>query len=376
MRCRVSVIFLGLIILAGCSDSGISPPTGSADASVDSAPRPEAGAIDSAPSIDVAQVDGFTPCDRDLGKMTLVPNYCVYAKFETTAAAFTLSGNTLWTYEQTGNEHKVQEWQLAAGQTALVAPQDFFSFTLSGTDVIYPNSYLARSAAGFLALGYNNDDFSNPAGQIMVGSKGKKPGSVEKANGNFSAVFYNDKTLLINASVGIGKAQEGQGLYVYGQDTPEESWKLVSGLGEASGFTLINKDALFVGGYFFADSKSKLFAFSRKAVAAAIASKTPLNATTDGVLAHEGAVLSAALLGNSLIMARADESFAFTDVITTPFSLDAADKVELSPIVKTAILANDSGANVVAMAADSGKVGILFNLAGGKDYIVIMNKSL
>jgi hypothetical protein len=182
--------------------------------------------------------------------------------------------------------------------------------------------------------------------------------------------------MLVNASGGVGKAQDGQGLYVHDKNNPEDSWKLIKGLGDASGFTLINNDVLFVGGYFYSDNSSKLFAFSRKAVKAAIDGQKVLDATTDGVLVYEGATLAATILGNNLVLARANESFAFSDIVFFPFTVGAGDKVALSETMQTVVTANDSGANVTALGSDSGKLGVIFDLAGGKKYLTFFEKLL
>jgi hypothetical protein len=359
---------LATIGLLGCSSSDTpradlawSLEARAADARLADAPRaadarPDAGAAACAAGL-------------DLKPLVLDAGYCVLYRVPLAGApgAFAASSGRVWTYTITSaaSPAKGELWESAVDASAqkLGAASAVFSFALPAAKV-FASGYLARSPSGALfAAGYTEDITYD--GGLFIGAKGATPKQLDKAKGNFDALFLDEGTLLING-VGLGAAQEGQGVYLWREGAAPR--RLVKDLGTMSGHLALAPGALFAGGY-FADG-NKLYAFSLAEVKAAIASGKALSAASDGDLVYAGGALGVATLGEELAIVKMNATtFAAEELVLLPATV-AGDKVTAG--TPRTLVAPGGGVVIDGIAGDGGALAISF--AGVKELAAIRRR--
>jgi hypothetical protein len=278
------------------------------------------------------------------------------------ADAMAYSGAKAWIYSlvsgSSGYTGGVLEYDVDGQAQKLVSsPPVFLAFAAPGSK-LYAGEYLARSPGGQLAAGYTADTTFD--GQVLYGDKGiKTPKAVDKATGNYDVVFLGETDLLINGT-GAGAAQEGQGVYLAQEG--KAPWLLIKDLGSFSGHLALGPGVLYAGGYF--NDGNKLYAFSLTELQSAISGGTALSATTDGDLIHTGGVLDAvALDDDSLVVSRADASFAFEAVTQIPVTV-SGDTVQAGQ-AKDLVTAGGA-VQPKRLAAAGAQVALLLDDGAGK----------
>lgn len=298
-----------LSALLACSDSSAPPAAAAATADAARDAPSDNSMADSLPS-DASPVDQAAPdaagCadELDLSPFTLDPGYCVVRRFAVDGLphCFNLAADELWTFHPSTADPKdwpVKRQRYDAASGTLGAAETVFSFTPqidAPADKAFGSEFLALSAGGQVAAGYTvNKTF---AGEVLWGS-GPTAKTVEQATGNFDAIFFDEQTLLIDGS-GAGAAQEGQGVYIVADG--EQPRRLIDGLGDLSGHLALGDSVLFAGGFF--GTETRIYAFTRAEVAAAISAGETLTAAEHGDLVYTGSLLDAAALHDALVVAR------------------------------------------------------------------------
>jgi hypothetical protein len=364
------------ILAAGCSSSASNP-----DATHDRLLL-EAGHDTRAPDtshVDAPRADQSAPvCSPglSLSPLSLAPDYCVTRRLKLPASygAFALRGDSLWTFSghttTTVGELKgeVQRWPIDPKSGALGASTVVFSFSEVATVKIFASEYLAAApgSAGPFAVGFTLDKTFE--GAIYRGSAGGAPQKIGGAQGNFDALFLDDKTLLVNG-FGAESAQLGQGVYLLEAGKPAR--RLIKDLGAMSGYLALGTHALFAGGYF--TDGSKLYGLSLAELNAAIAGGKELSASADGDLVYSGSALDAAALGDDLVIARVDTSFAFDGVSVVPVTV-SGDKVTATTQTPQPIVTEAAGATVDRLATDGAQLGLLLTASGQTELAVVQHK--
>jgi hypothetical protein len=314
-----ALLFVLTLLLLGCSDSTPSPDHGQPDSrtpdrpalgdrlAADHARKPEAQSPDAAPIL---------PCATglDLNPLQLDSNYCVAARFDLpqAPAAIALDSGHLYTLIAGGTPYllQVKKHTISTGGQ-LGAAADFFTATVTDTGTIYPGEYLALAPdASSAAIGYT---LYSTDGGMFWGTEGGAPTAIAKANGNYRAAFLDAKTLLIDG-LGVGAAQDGQGVYVLPQG--QAARRVVKDLGSLSGLLVLTDKAMLAGGYF--GKGNQIFGFDRAAVSAAIQGSTQLSATD---LVYSGEAADAATLDDDLVVARFDASYKVVAVSRVPITV-------------------------------------------------------
>ena len=381
MSTRMYSLFITLALvlgLASCSDDTKQLPDGSttpdmaqkdsgSDATPDKGPL-----VDQAPSVDNALPDAAASlCNSslDLKPLTLDTAYCVVYRAALAAAinAFNFKGDTVWTFTGSGTSFvgKVEEAAIDAKTGKLGAASSVFSFTPTITGTIYAGGYLAASPKGFLAAGVTEG--KTFTGEIFWGDKGiKTPKKVDKANGNFSVVFLDDSTLLINGT-GVGSAQSGQGVYWYKEgQTPR---LLIKDMGVASGDMALGAKTVYAGGYF--TGGSKLYGFSLAEIKAAISGSKTLSASTDGDLIHSGSISGAAALGDDVALLTLDSAWKFK-AVTHTIVIVTGDK--LTSGAPTDLVQAGGTTAVSGLAASGNRLGLYLTDSTKQELAFIIEK--
>ncbi|MFZ5786194.1 MAG: hypothetical protein ACOY3Y_07100, partial [Acidobacteriota bacterium] len=312
---RALPLVLSLLVLAPACSSNDPPAAdagvdrGSVDRTLRELAAPETGAREAAAPV--------CPPGLDLKPFTLDAAYCVLyrAPLATAASAVATTANRVWTFASAGTPAGglLEEHAVKPGGVQLEAASAVFGFPLPATKH-YLGTYLARSAGGKLAAGYTEDQTFD--GAIYFGAKGGSPVKIEKAQGNYDAIFLDDETLLVNGA-GLGAAQEGQGVYLWRAGSAPR--RLVKDLGGMSGQLALGPGVLHAGGYF--TDGNKLYAFTLAEVKAAIAAGKTLSATSDGDLVYAGGSLDAAALADDLVVAKMN---------TTTFAVEAVQRIAVT----------------------------------------------
>jgi hypothetical protein len=218
-------------------------------------------------------------------------------------------------------------------------------------------------------VGYATADIMNPQGSIYVGSAGATPREIEDANGNFAAAFLDEDTLLVNASRGVGSAQNGQGVYaVRGQGNAE---LLIGELGDNSGFLAVTDDFVLAGGYWATEMTTRIYGFSRAKVLQALAENKRLSASADAELLAQGNFLAAAVWQQALVLAVADANYALTKITRRALTLDG-DRVQLSGTETTLATPGDSSTSLANLVSDGARLGVVLVDGAGKKEMALV----
>ncbi len=329
-----------------------------ADLAVRDAVAPDAGQRDKAAPA--------CPAGLDLKPYSLDAGYCVLYRvpLATAASAVALSADRVWTVASAGTPAMgvLEEHGVEASGTKLGAASPFFSFPLPATKS-YLGTYLARSPGGKLAAGYTEDQTFD--GALFLGAKGATPLKLEKAQGNYDALFLDEDTLLVNGA-GLGAAQEGQGVYLHKAGSAPR--RLVKDLGAMSGQLALGASVLFVGGYY--SDGNKLYGLSLAEVKSAIASGKTLSATTDGDLIYAGGSLDAVALGDDLVVAKMNTTTFAVEAVQRIATTLAGDKLSAGA---SSTICTPGGATTLEGLASDGEVLALL-LSGGKELAAIRRK--
>lgn len=284
-------------------------------------------------------------------------------------AAAALSGEQLYTFApKDGRAFTVRRWPLQ-GADALGASEEVQSFTAQLTDELYPSEFLAVRE-GTVAVGYNTMDFTNPRGAVLWIDAGAA-GEELSAGGNYDAVFFDGDTLLVD---GLG-AGELTGQAVYALRRGHAPQRLISGLGDNSAPLLLGTNVLLAGGYYLEEGKTKIFGFTRSAVAAALSAGAELSADRDGVLVAEGNFLDGAALDDDLVVIDADDAFTFAGVSRIPVRLDG-ETLTADPPTAVVLPAADGAGEVKRLTSDGGRLGLLLTDAEGAAHLAVIRKAL
>jgi hypothetical protein len=352
-----------LILVSACSsndppwaDAGID--RGSADLSRREVAAPDAGATEAAAPV--------CPSGLDLKPFTLDAGYCVRYRvpLATVASAVATTADRIWTFASAGTPAGglLEEHAVKPGGTQLEAASAVFGFPLPAAKH-YPGTYLARSAGGKLAAGYTEDQTFD--GAIYLGAKGGTPIMIEKAQGNYDAVFLDEETLLVNGA-GLGAAQEGQGVYLWRAGSAPR--RLIKELGGMSGQLALGPGVLHAGGYF--TDGNKLYAFTLAEVKAAIAAGKTLSATADGDLVYAGGSLDATALADDLVVAKMNTTTYAVEAVQRIAVTIAGDKVSAG--ATTTICTPGGALTLEGIASDGQTLALL--LAGGKELAAVRQR--
>ncbi len=359
------------------ADLGADQGSGAADsarpdtlASADSA-RPDSARPDTLASADQGADMSVNPRCRkalNLNPFTLAKEYCAVYRFTQSGspAAFNFHNNDVYvlSLSSVGSNHagEVNTFTIDTETGLPGAASSVFSFSFVSAATIYAGSYLALSPKPYAAVGYTESGTFD--GAIYWGDKGiTTPKKVDKATGNFDAVYLDDQTLLVNGT-GLGATQSGQG--VYGYQEGKTPVLLIKDLGIASGFMGLGMSTLYVGGY-FASGGSKIYGLTLGEVKAAITGGKTLSATTNGDLIYAGSTLDAAALGDDLVVATLDTSWAFKSVdrVTVTIGGPGVGGSTVTPLWTKTVLSKGSGASALdtvgALAAGTSTLGLLLS---------------
>ena len=348
-----------IMTLVACSDD-------------DDKPGPDAttgkdGGADATPDMMVPDMPPLPA--KDLKPFVLDSGYKVLYRFNdplaTGAAAFNFSGTKLYLFEFGGSPSagkvSVADVDPKTGKPGALSTVISFSPSVTGT--LFAGGYLALSPKAFVAAGYTESKTFD--GQIFWGDKGiKTPKKIDKAKGNYDAVFLDDKTLLINGT-GVGTAQSGQGVYLYQEaKTPR---RLIKDMGIASGIMVLGATTVYAGGYF--STGNKVYGFSLAEIKDAIAKSKTLS-STDGDLVSTDSASDAAVLGDDLVLAKLDTSWKFSSVTVIPVTV-AGDK--LTAGTAKDIITGGGIAGVTKLAGKGKHLG-LYIADGSKKELAIIEK--
>ena len=388
MSSRKTVLTITTILalaLAACSDDdkpGPDATTGKdvgADASADKGPAPDQEGVDQM-TVDLKVVDQNASFDKatpdmpllakDLKPFVLDSGYTVLYRFDDPvaagAAAFNFSGTKLYLFEFGGSPAagKVSEAAIDVKTGKPGALSTVISFSPGLTGTLFASSYVALSPKLLVAAGYTES--TSYDGEIFWGDKGiKTPKKIDKAKGNYDAIFLDDKTLLINGT-GAGTAQSGQGVYLYEEGkTPR---LLIKDMGTFSGYMVLGEKTVYAGGYF--TSANKVYGFSLAEIKDAVAKSATLSSTTDGDLIYTGNASDAATLGDDLVLVKLDSSWKFQAVAVVPVTV-AGDKL-MAGTAKEII--TGGGTAGVSKLAGAGKHLGLYIADGSKKELAIIER--
>jgi hypothetical protein len=353
------------VLLLGC-ESKDPPPVDGGRAET----RPTADLVAEAAGPDLGAADSLAPAcpaGLDLKPLSLDPAYCVLhrAPFASAPTAATATADRVWSLASAGSPASgvISEQTVEAGGTKLGATISVFGFALPAGK-FYLGTYLARSPSGAsFAAGYTEDQTFD--GAIYLGTKGGAPTKIEKAQGNYDALFLDDQTLLVNGS-GLDAAQEGQGVYLWRAGSAPR--RLLKDLGTMSGQLALGPGVLHAGG-FFSDG-NKLYGFSLAEIKAAIASGKTLSAGSDGDLIYAGGSLDATTLGDDLVIAKMNPTTYAVEGVQRIAVTVAGDK--LSAGTTSTICTPAGGVTIDGLAGDGQTLAIL--LAGGKELAAVRRK--
>lgn len=366
-------LVLACALLCSCSDDNethldLAVPDGGGEAIADAV---HDRAVDTA--ADQSMGDGpVLACDPslDLTPLSLEASFCVVRRFDLPAPldAVGLRGTSVYVYAldtaTPSGTVSAAPIDPLTGKPGTYSP--LFSFTpgLSGT--LFASAYLALSPAGQAAVGYTVDTTFD--GQIFWGNTAT-PKPVDKASGNFDVAFLDNQTLLING-MGVGAAQDGQGVYLYQQGkTPR---RLITDIGTMSGFLAVGKKAVFAGGYF--TGGSKIYGFSVAEVQSAIGGGGTLTPTADGDLILDGSAGDAAALEDELVVVKLDSSWAFDRVTRIPVTV-SGNTVTPGTAVDLVTKPGGATAAVTGLATGSGlQLGIVLQGTSQSELAVVRPK--
>jgi len=333
---------------------------------------PDIGSVDQEPGVDLGvdqAPDGPSACDPalDLKPLALDGAYCVTRRFDLPAGsgAFALRGDEIYVFGMDGTPPigSVQQATIdpVTGKPGAYSAVLSFTPTLSGT--LFPSEYVALSPAAVVAVGYTQS--STFEGELFWGDKGiKTPKLVDKASGNFDAIFLDDTTLLINGA-GVGTAQEGQGVYLH--QGGKAARRLIKEMGAMSGFMALGSQVVFAGGYF--TGGSKIYGFTLAKVKAAIAGGTTLT-PSDGQLVLDGSAGDAVALGDDLVVATMNDSWMFKAVSRIPITVSGNQISAGQPVE----LVTGSGASVSRLAASGARLALLLQGSSNSEVVIVEQK--
>lgn len=347
-----------LALLASCQSSS-TPLDGAIDGRpLEAGPAAgEGGASERQPAADGPL---SLPCIPGLGlePLQVTNDYCVAARLDlgTEPAAIALQDQRLYTLQAAGSPFllEVREQPIVSG-SQLGSPAQYFSAIATGQGKLFAADYLALTAGGSAAaVGYTME---TAEGAIFWGERGKPPRLIDKATGNYRALFLDQTTLLVNG-MGVGVAQEGQGVYLVQEGQPAR--RLIGELGTFSGHLVMTDKVLFAGGYF--KEGNKIFGFTLEEVQAAVKSGGLLTPGAHGDLVHTGEVLDATTLEGDLVVLRTNASFKVVGVSRLPVTVSngsvvAGAQTELVTVPENSVL------TVQRLAGRQGMLGLL--VSGG-----------
>jgi hypothetical protein len=314
------------------------------------------------------------PClAAGLAPLALDEAYCVTARAQLpqpVPAGLALRGDAVWTFAAAGAKtFQVRRWLLDAGAQLLIAPVNVLTHTAQRAEDLFPSEYLAVHE-GTVAVGYNTTDFASPQGAVLWGAAGVAP-QEHVAAGNYDAVFFDGDTLLVD---GLGAGElKGQGVYALRRGLPPR--RLIGALGDNSAPLLLGARVLFAGGFFLAEGKTKLFGFTREAIAAALASGAELSAAKDGALVAEGSYFDAAPLGDDLVLVLADAEFEYAGVTRIPVSVGAGGLAPQAPRVVVPPPVAGAAGEVKRLAEDGPRLALVFTDATGATQLAVIGEA-
>ena len=331
----------------------------------------DAGLADSGLLVDVQPADSVLPdgvaslcIGNTLAPFALDDEYCVAASYTLVRepAALTMAGDQLYTFAAQADDAASfsLQAQRVVDATSLSEPVPVFEFALEGIEGgVFASQYVAISASGLAAVGYNNADFANPRGEVIFG---RATGGLERlsANGNFAVSFLPEETLVVNG-LALGELS-GQGVYARTADGRQQL--LIDELGDNSGPLMVTEDLVLAGG-FFPDTpgafsgQTRIYAFARGEVAAALAGQVTLHASQDGDLVASGSFVGVQMVGDELVLAHYDESFNFDGIDRRRLIRSGA---AVSAGQTLPVLGPDDGSARLAALIDAGqgRLGLLY----------------
>ncbi len=294
-------------------------------------------------------------CDPalDLAPLELAPTYCVVRRLTLAGRteSFTLRGLSAFTLEalDEATTWRVLQWPLDQTPGQNPTPSTFFSFAPqwpADATKLFPGRDLSLSPGGQIAGGFTSDLID---GAIFWGDQGSQPQQVG-AMGNYNVAFLDESTLLING-LGVGEANDYQGVYVVQQGHAPR--KLIDQIGTLSGHLAVGDHALFAGGYL--NDTNEVYGFSLGKITAAINSGATLT-PADGTLTYVGNLLDLAAVGDDLVVAEADAYQDFTSLARILVSV-SGDTVAPSD---AEIIISNSARFIQRVASDQGQIALIW----------------
>ncbi|MCC6746871.1 MAG: hypothetical protein IT371_04385 [Deltaproteobacteria bacterium] len=370
--------FMGVLAasaLVGCSSTSSTAPDAAVvhdtGAVADAGAAADRGAGDARSADTGSKPDGSAdPCA--LSPLRLAAEYCT--KSRTTVAQVEgvgLAGQVLYTFgpKSLGKDEFEVRAATLDGSLKPGTPSVVFSFTPTGTAKRFASWFVPVSTSGVVAVGYTEE--KTFAGALYLGKAGQTPTVVDKANGNFDAVWLDADTLLV---AGLGVAGVGTGNAVYavpaqGGKTPQ---LLVKDLGSVSGYLASGKDVVVVSAFDLTSHKYAFRGFSTAELKAAAAAGKSLSFSADADSVYLGNASDVTMVGDRLLVVEVDQNFKFSGVkgVTVQVS---GDKVSggagLIPVIDVG-----GGVEVTRIVGDGSRFAVLMGDVQKPELAIIEKK--